>query len=162
MYIDATNLYGWAMSQTLPFNDFEWISDAQLREAKDALASDNWLRTMRYLDSKARYIRELARIVNADGPLDPPAQTDLKSDTAYIFDVDLEYSANIHDCDDDYPLAPELLEIRTEMLSEKQLRLRRLFYSDSEPFSRKLVCSLLPKKHYVVFGETLKFTWSAA
>ncbi|MCP6726116.1 hypothetical protein NL526_29070, partial [Klebsiella pneumoniae] len=67
--------------------------------------------------------------------------------TAYIFEVDLEYPANIHDRDDDYPLAPELLEIKTEMLSEKQLRLCRLYYGDSEPFSRKLVCSLLPKKH---------------
>ena len=99
----------------------------------------------------------MARIVNADGPLDPPARTDLKPNTAYIFEIDLEYPANIHDRDDDYPLARELLEIKTEMLSEKQLRLRRLYYGDSEPFSRKLVCSLLPKMHYVVFSETLKF-----
>ena len=158
MYIDATNLYGWAMSQALLFSYFEWLSDEQLREAEDALTSDDWLRTLRYLDSKARYIRELARIVNAEGPLDPPARTDLNPDTAYIFEVDLEYPANIHDRDDDYPLAPELLEIRTEMLSEMHLRLRRLFfYGDSEPFPRKLVCSLLPKTHYVVFSETLKF-----
>ena len=131
MYIDATKLYGWAMSQKLPFSDFELLSDAQLREAEDALRSDDWLRTVRSLDLKARYICELARIVNADGPLDPPARTDLKLDTAYIFEVDLEYPANIHDRDDDYPLAPELLEIKTEMLSEKQLRLRRLYYGDS-------------------------------
>ena len=39
-------------------------------------------------------------------------------DTAYIFEVDLEYPEAIHDQDDDYPLAPELLEIKTEMLSE--------------------------------------------
>ena len=44
-----------------------------------------------------------------------------------------------------------------EMLSEKQLRLRKLYYGDSEPHSRKLVCSLLPKKHNVVFSETLQF-----
>ena len=157
MYIDATNLNGWAMSQKLPFSDFEWLSNAQLRKAEDSLTSDNWLRTVRCLDSKARYICELARIVNADGPLDPPAQTDLKSDTAYIFEVDLEYPANIHDRNDDYPLSPELLEIKTKMLSEKQLHLRRLYYGDSEPFSRKLVCSLYPNKYYVVFSETLKF-----
>ena len=145
MYIDATNFYGYAMSQELSFSDLEWLSDAQLREAEAALTSDDWLQTQRFLDSKARYIRELARIVNADSPLDPPARTDLKPNTAYTFEVDLEYPANIHDRDNDYPLAPELLEIKTEMLTEKQLRLRRLYYGDSEPFSRKLVCSLHPK-----------------
>ena len=105
MYIDATNLYGWAMSQGLSFSDFKWISDAQLCEADAALTSDDWLELVRFLDSKARYIRDLARIVIADGTLDPPARTDLKPNTSYIFEIDLECPANIHDCDDDYPLA---------------------------------------------------------
>ena len=71
---------------------------------------------MRFLDSKARYIRELARIQNSVGVPNPPAREDIKANTAYIFEADLEYPDNIHDCDNDYPLAPELLEIKTEML----------------------------------------------
>ena len=27
MYLDANYLYGWAMSQKLPVNDFKWIDD---------------------------------------------------------------------------------------------------------------------------------------
>ena len=50
-----------------------------------------------------------------------------------------------------------MIEIKTDMLLEKQLRLWKLYYNDSNPLSRKLICSLLPKKHYVVFSETLKF-----
>ena len=91
---------------------------------------------MRFLDTKARYIRELARIQNSVGVSNPPAREDIKPNTAYMFEVDLKYPDNIHDRDDDYPLAPELLEIKTEMLSENQFRLRRLFYGDSKPFSR--------------------------
>ena len=26
MYLDATNLYGWTMSQKLPVNDFKWVN----------------------------------------------------------------------------------------------------------------------------------------
>ena len=33
MYIYVTNLYGWAMSKALPYSEFEWLSNEQLREA---------------------------------------------------------------------------------------------------------------------------------
>ena len=29
-YLDANNLYGWAMSQKLPVNDFTWIKKEEL------------------------------------------------------------------------------------------------------------------------------------
>ena len=27
MYLDANNIYGWAISQKLPLNDFKWVND---------------------------------------------------------------------------------------------------------------------------------------
>ena len=87
-----------------------------------------------------------------------PANKDIKPNNAYIFVIDFEYPVNIHDRDDYYLLAPELRWIKTEMLSKKQLRVRRLYYGDSKPFSRKLVCSLLSMKNYVEFSETLNYT----
>ena len=159
MYIDATNRYGWAMSQTLPYSEFELLSDAQLREAETALTIDDWLETVRFLESHGRYLREHRRVLlaEANGIAVPPVREDIKPFTEYIFEVDLDYPDAIHDRDDDNPLAPEVMQIKTEMLSEKQMRLHRLYYGDSDPLSRKLICSLLPKKHYVVFSETLMF-----
>ena len=66
MYIDATKYYGWAMSQALPYNEFEWLSDAQLLEAETALKSDDLLMTARFLDSQKRYLREHRRVLLED------------------------------------------------------------------------------------------------
>ena len=157
MYIDATNLYGWAMSQELPFSQFAWLSEAEMREAEAALTSPDFEQTEKYLDSLTRYLNETRRVAYADGIPDPPARTDLQPATKYFFEVDLEYPDDLHERDDDYPLAPELMEIKEQMLSDKQRQLCEIYYGRSPPYSKKLVCSLLPKKNYVVFSETLKF-----
>ena len=75
----------------------------------------------------------------------------------YILKVYLEYPREIHECDDDKPLAPDLMEIKTEMLFAKHLHLRRKYYGAATLYSRKLVCSFFPKKKYVFHSENLKF-----
>ena len=105
MYIDATNRYGWAMSQALPYSEFEWLSDAQLREAEEAHTSANNYNALQFFDMATRYAMEMRRVLIADinGAVpDPPARTDITLDTAYILEVDLEYPDDIHKRDDDY------------------------------------------------------------
>ena len=65
-YLDANNLYGWAMSKKLPTHGFRWMTPWQL---------ENW-----------RY-------------------------HTCIVEVDLEYPIDLHDLHNDYPLAPDHLEI---------------------------------------------------
>ena len=96
-YLDANNLYGWAMSQKLPIKGFKWI----------------------HVD-KSKVLKLLE-----------------KKDTniGYIFEVDLDYPSSLWDSHNDYPLTPEKMNIDK---------------------IDKLICSFLPKKHYVLHYKNLK------
>ena len=127
LYVDANNLYGWAMSQPLPDDEYEWVSPDDCRAAmaafQDKASRDLW------------YDRE----------------------KHYIFEVDMDYPPELHERDDDYPLAPETMTIEAAITGEKQHQLRAKYFGAACPFSRKLVCSFLPKRKYVVHGHLLRF-----
>ncbi|XP_072046800.1 uncharacterized protein [Amphiura filiformis] len=61
VYVDANNLYGWAMSQPLPVGDFEWMSSKEL---------DNWREIPCTLEVDLEYPKELHDLHN-DFPLAP-------------------------------------------------------------------------------------------
>ena len=71
-YLDAVNLYGWAMSEKMPYKDFKWV-DVESAPPLEEITSDG--------------------------------------DLGYILEVDLEYPNELHDLHNDYPLAPETMEI---------------------------------------------------
>ena len=63
----------------------------------------------------------------------------------------------LHERDDDYPLAPAVMTIEPEITGENQHNLRSQYFGAARPYSRKLICSFFPKKHYVVLGQLLRF-----
>ncbi|XP_072022076.1 uncharacterized protein [Amphiura filiformis] len=117
MYLDANNLYGWAMSQSLPIGKFEWM---QLQ---------NWT--------------QVQEIINH-----PP-----NADKGYILEVDLEYPPEIHDMHNDYPLAPEILEVQDEWLSPYQ---KKLLGNQKLTKIKKLVPNLRNKTKYIVHYRNLQ------
>jgi len=74
----------------------------------------------------------------------------------FVFECDLRYPDHLHQLHNEYPLAPERMNIETEMLSEKQLEIR-LNYNISHAHTTKLVPHLGARSHYVVHSAALKF-----
>ena len=84
IYLDANNLYGWAMIQPLTIGGFRFLQPDDIE------------------------------------PLASVGELSDDAEDGYIFEVDLHYSQHLHDAHDDYPLAPEPLEIGSDMYSPAQ------------------------------------------
>ena len=63
----------------------------------------------------------------------------------------------LHYRDDDYPLAPETINIDIEITGEKQHQLRAKYFGATCFVSRKLVCSFFAKQKYVMHNHILRF-----
>ena len=80
--------------------------------------------------------------------------------TGYILEVDLEYPKELHDLHNDYPLAPEVMNVKSNLLSEKQVEIYKLINGSKEPKdekTKKLILNLNDKNKYVVHIRTLQF-----
>ena len=96
MEVDANNCYGWAMSQEMPNGDVEWLSQDECRDM--GLFFNYADGRMAIFDTGLFDHRE--------------NEEDKKS---LIFEVDVEYPPELHERDNDYPLAPEVMTIEPEI-----------------------------------------------
>ena len=69
MYLDANNLYGWAMSQHLPTDNFKWMSDKEIKRIDLGKYKDDSKRGL-ILEVDLEYPQELHDLHN-DYPLAP-------------------------------------------------------------------------------------------
>ena len=115
-YLDANNLYGWAMSQKLPTGDFRWIPSPEY--------------------------------INLDS-------YDENSAKGLILEVDLEYPPELHRLHNDYPLAPEKMVVREEMLSDYS---REILGREGMTIGKveKLIPNLRDKEKYVLHYRNLQ------
>ena len=70
MYLDANNLYGWAMSQKLPIHSFEWMTNKEIENLFKVQVVQFWERTPCILEVDLTYPEELHDLHN-DYPLCP-------------------------------------------------------------------------------------------
>ena len=105
-YLDANNLYGWAMTQALPTHGFHWMKNPTKEKV------------MKILD-------------NMNTSMKNPS----KHKKGYIFEVDLEYPNELWAGHNDYPVAPEKMNVNGV---------------------EKLICHFKPRKNYVVHCRNLR------
>ena len=72
-----------------------------------------------------------------------------------VLEVGLEYPKKLQELHNDYPLAPNKVEINREMLSEYQLKIAFL-YDIPIGNVKKLVPKALDKEKYVIYYENVK------
>ena len=70
MYVDANNLYGWAMSQKLPVHSFKWMSNKEIENLFNNQIVQVWEKTPCILEVDLIYPEELHDLHN-DYPLCP-------------------------------------------------------------------------------------------
>ena len=77
----------------------------------------------------------------------------------YILEVDFEYPKELHDLHNDYPLALEVMNVKADMLSDKQIEIYELLNSKKpkDETTNKLILNLNDKEKYVVHLRTLQF-----
>ena len=123
-YLDVNNLYGYALSDTLPVSDFRWVEES----------------------CHNMVIEKILRGTQ-------------RPDEGFILEVDLEYPECLHDLHNDYPLAPEGVEINSEQLSPYQKELiGKLRESGIKRYAtKKLIPNLMKKSCYVIHAKNLKF-----
>ena len=136
-YVDANNLYGWAMSQFLPFGGFQWVS--RLNSNSSTITDD---------DDCNKSMQEWEQEIMKLSEEDP---------VGYMFQVDLEYPEKLHfDLKhDNFPLAPESIKIEKDMLSNYQQKLADEI--DVKCGFEKLCLTLRDKDNYVCHYRNLKF-----
>ena len=81
-----------------------------------------------------------------------------EQETGYYIECDLEYPPEIHDSHNDYPLAPERIVLREEMLSDNQRQIVKCYNIPRSSMTQtKLVPNLMDKERYTLHYLNLRF-----
>jgi Recombination endonuclease VII len=165
LYLDANNLYGWAMMQPLPIGCWRWekVGEGEVLQRQNP---KDWIP----LSEKAK--RQSEKGKEAETKSEDPnmntvelwANEDMEEVTAgllrldplgdwgYMLEVDVDVPERLHDRLNDYPLLPEHKCPAPSPFSQEELE--RLGMDGNDGVS-KLVCDLIPKRNYVIHFRNL-------
>ena len=151
LYLDAVNLYGFAMMEYLPFGGFEWENLMDYVKYEELMSGGDYNRIV------------------SDWILSIPAD----SDVGFLFEIDCRIPDNKHKFFCDYPLAPERKVVSGQDLSSYQRDILRqnIIDASNEEFlsedriddeiesyvsAKKLILDLNKKEKYIVHYRNLQ------
>ena len=121
LYIDANNLYGWAMSQYLPTSNFENPGFPEEYELEQIVED------LRFIPYNNTY--------------------------GFFKECDLEYSQDIKQTTENFPLCPYQVEANCELFSDYMKSVKQPNYQPTQ----QLVCDLTNKQKYTMHYRKFKF-----
>ena len=127
LYLDANNLYGWSMSQDLPYGNFAWEESGVIEALNESM------------DVVIAYLEALG---NGNG--------------AFIM-CDLEFPPETHDRLNWYPLAPVSGYVPEEWISGYSRYMHELAGTQHDSKSRLLLQTLTKREKYVTYYKNLLF-----
>lgn len=83
--------------------------------------------------------------------------TDEDGGTGYVLEVDLDYPEGLHAAHNDFPLAPETMDVCWEDLSPYSRECCTEIHDKRRHAAKKLTSTFRPRKRYVVHGRNLKY-----
>ncbi|CAG8586358.1 10657_t:CDS:2, partial [Cetraspora pellucida] len=129
-YVDATNLYGWAMSQYLPIGNYKW-------EVSHKYLEDNSNEQKKYLE----------KILN----------TKADAKRGYFLNIKAHFPLKTHDYLSDLPPAVENMAVNKNMLCPHTTELVDNLDSGCFSATEKLVPHLGPREDYVIHYQELQY-----
>ena len=130
-YVDANNLYGWAMVEALPYKDIKF--------EKVAVSTTSG-----------------SRETPNDGiTLDTILNTADDAETGYLVEADLEFPIELHDVFKQFPPCPESLTPNEEWFSDYQKEVK--MQTNSTTSTKKLIPHLMKHEKYCLHYRNLKF-----
>jgi len=139
LYLDANNLYGYSMCQYLPQRNFKWSTNKKFKLNQDL--------NYKKFDKVKKFIQSIPDEHTTGYTIDCDLTFDqLDEDNK----INVEKTKQLQDYMNNYPLAPENIQIKKDMLNEWQQE----DYMESKV--TKLTTNFMDKSNYVINYRILK------
>ena len=179
-YVDANNLYGWAMVQSLPYKNIKFVHCPPTSGTSETCpptseTSSTWCPTLgtisepdpetlrtRTCSATLRTISEACSAtlhsIWSETFLSTILQTADDAETGYLAEVDIEFPPEIHGILKQFPPCPETLKPNPDWFSDYQREVMEKTAANTN--TEKLIPHLFKHENYVLHYRVLKFIHS--